>query len=95
MGVSVGWKILLAASRRGNTIILHAINTQRRRAITVYRSVDGHNIESGRIYEMTTDPEFEIIAANPDPLAPKMQILNGSKWTFPAASVSALELAIA
>jgi hypothetical protein len=85
----------VTASRRDNTIILHVINTQRDRSIAVNLGVEGSNIQSGKIYEMATDPEFEVIAANPDPLVPKVERLNGSNWTFPPASVSAVELVVA
>ena len=65
------------------------------RSITVDLGVEGSNIQSGKIYEMSTDPEFEVIAANPDPLVPKVKRLNGGNWTFPPASVSAVELVVA
>jgi hypothetical protein len=84
----------VAASRRDSTIILHVINTKRQRSITVDLGVEGHDIKSGKIYEMSTDPEFEVISAMPDPLVPKVKQLNGSNWTFPPASVSAVELDI-
>jgi alpha-L-arabinofuranosidase len=85
----------VAASRRDSTIILHVINTKRQRSITVDLGVEGHDIKSGKIYEMSTDPEFEVIAANPDPLVPKVKRLNDRNWTFPPASVSAVELVVA
>ena len=85
----------VAASRRDSTIILHVINTKRQRSVTVDIDVEGHDIKSGKIYEMATDPEFEVIAANPDPLVPKVKRLNDSNWTFPPASVSAVELVVA
>jgi hypothetical protein len=85
----------VAASRRDSTIILHVINTKRLRSITVDLGVEGHKIQSGKVYEMATDPEFEVISAMPDPLVPKVKRLNDSNWTFPAASVSAVELVVA
>jgi len=60
-----------------------------------YLGVKGHDIKSAKIYEMSTDPEFEVIAANPDPLVPKVKRLNDRNWTFPPASVSAVELVLA
>ena len=84
----------VTASRRDDTIVLHVINTKRRESVTVDLAVEGYNIESGDVHEMATDPEFEIIAADPDPLVPKVRRLNGRSWTFPPASVSAVELAI-
>ena len=85
----------VTASRRDNTIILHVINTRRLRSITVDLGVEDHKIQSGKVYEMATDPEFEVIAATPDPLVPKVKRLNGTNWTFPPASVSAVEIAFA
>jgi hypothetical protein len=85
----------VAASRKGDTIILHVINTERRRSITADLGVMGRKIQSGKVYEMTTDPEFEILAAAPDPLVPKVKPLDGGNWTFPPASVSAVELVVA
>jgi hypothetical protein len=85
----------VAASRRDGTIILHVINTRRQRSVTVDIGVEGHDIKSAKIYEMSTDPEFEVIAANPDPLIPKVRQLHGGKCTFAPASVSAVELVVA
>ncbi len=84
----------VTVSRRDNTIILHVINTERTRSVTADLTIKGHRIQSGTIHTMATDPEFEVIAAAPDPLAPRTKKLNGAKCTFPPASVSAVELAI-
>ena len=50
-------------------------------------------IGSGRVFEMAGDPEYEVIETQPDEIFPVEKNLPVSgRWTFPAASVSAVEL---
>jgi len=53
-------------------------------------------IKSGYIFEIATDPEFEVMETSPDLLAPvKHPLPIEGIWEFPPASVSAVELQIA
>jgi alpha-N-arabinofuranosidase len=52
-------------------------------------------IGCGRIFELAGDPEYEVIETQPNAVAPVDKTLpQDGRWTFPAASVSAVELDI-
>ena len=85
----------VTASRSGEKIYLHVINTNRDRSAPADMRVDGMKIASGRIFELAADPEFEVIQTQSDEIAPKEKNLpENCRWTFPPASVSALELEV-
>jgi alpha-L-arabinofuranosidase len=85
----------VTASRSGERIYLHVINTNRNRPVSACLTVDGMKIVSGRIFELAADPEFEVIETQSDEISPKEKNLPDScRWTFPPASVSAVELDI-
>ena len=49
----------------------------------------------GKVFEISGDPEFEVFQKQPDPLTPIEKKIDTEKiLTFPAASVSAIELEI-
>ena len=85
----------VTASRSGQRIYLHVINTNRERPASANLRVDGMKITSGRIFELAADPEFEVIETRPNEIVPKQKILpKNCRWNFPSASVSAVELDI-
>ncbi|MHC4326479.1 MAG: alpha-L-arabinofuranosidase C-terminal domain-containing protein [Planctomycetota bacterium] len=85
----------VTASRTGNRIYLHVINTNRERSASANLKVEGMKIISGKIFELAADPEFEVIQTQSDEIVPKEKILPEScRWIFPPASVSAVELDI-
>jgi alpha-N-arabinofuranosidase len=83
----------VTASRSLDRIYLHVVNTNRDRSVTARLTVDEMKIRSGRVFEMAGDPEYEVIETQPDEVVPveKSLAANGL-WTFPGASVSAVEL---
>lgn len=85
----------VTASRKGNTIFAHVVNTHRSSPVKTNLSIKGATIVSIKVHEMAADPEFEVIAREPDPLQiqTKQAPANGH-WTFPAASVPAVEIHI-
>lgn len=85
----------ITASRKGNTLFAHVVNTHRSSPVKTTLSIKGATIASIKVHEMAADPEFEIIAREPDPLQiqTKEAPADGT-WTFPAASVSAVEINI-
>ncbi len=86
----------ITASRDGNTVFLHVVNTNRSKGVPAELALNGCNIESARLFEIATSPELEIMAHNADVLEPVEKVMPESmKWTFPAASVSAVEISIA
>ena len=57
--------------------------------------INNITIKSGKAFELSTDPEFEILSADNDPLMPKERVLTVNKSVlFPAASVTVVELAV-
>jgi len=53
------------------------------------------SVKSGRAFELSADPEFEIMRAANDPLKPKERVLSVNEPVeFPAASVTAVELIV-
>lgn len=87
----------VVASRRGNTVVLHVVNTERTRPVKTTIQITGHVIQKGRVFEISEDPTIELSYLNSadamktveKPFAPS------GGWEFPAASVSAIELGIA
>jgi alpha-L-arabinofuranosidase len=83
----------VTASRSAERIYLHVVNTNRNRSIAAQLFVAGMTIESGRVFELAGDPEYEIIETQPDEIVPVERSLpDNHRWTFPPASVSAVEL---
>ncbi|MBN1851463.1 MAG: hypothetical protein JW829_02020 [Pirellulales bacterium] len=85
----------VTASRTGDCIYLHVVNTHRTRPVQSTFAVDGMHVTGGRVTWFDLDPEFEIFEYRPEHTFPKeSQITNEMVWSFPAASVSAVELTI-
>ncbi len=82
------------ASRRGDRFYFHVVNTNRTRSVRAALRVRGRRIVSGRVHFYDLEPEFEIFEYRPEHTFPKEANLGpGGTWTFPAASVSAVEVA--
>jgi alpha-L-arabinofuranosidase len=85
----------ITASRTGNTIYLHVVNTSRVKSNGLIFNVGNLKIKSAIAFELSGDPELEILSAANDPLVPKERILPVNETvTFPAASVTAVELTV-
>lgn len=85
----------VTASRSGNKIFLHVVNTNRVGQVITSLRVDGHDITSIKAFEISADPEFEILGASNDPMIPKERVLPlNEPVSFPGASVTAIELTI-
>jgi hypothetical protein len=53
------------------------------------------SVKSANAFEISTDPEFEIMRAENNPLIPKEKVLQAQEpVAFPPASVTALELKV-
>jgi alpha-L-arabinofuranosidase len=86
----------VTASRSGNHVFLHVVNTSRDRSIDAQLAIAGMQIGAGRVFEIATDPEFEVWADVADVLAPRQkQLPADGRWTFPPASVTAVEVEVA
>jgi alpha-L-arabinofuranosidase len=86
----------VVASRRGDTLYLHVANTQRTRSVAASIRVGGRAPTSGRVFEIAEDPAVEVSYLNAGDVMKTVEkpFAAGGVWQFPAASVSALELAI-
>ncbi len=83
----------VVASRTGKKVYVHVVNTSRTRPAKAKLGVDGLKVVSGRVWQIAEDPTREIWEGVPDLFAPTEHKLPGNAtWTFPAASVSAVEL---
>jgi len=83
----------VTASRSGDRVYLHVVNTRRDRCIAAGLRIDGMRIRSGRVFELAADPEFEVIQTQAERIVPvQKELPRDATWTFPAASVSAVEL---
>ena len=83
----------ITASRTGDRIFLHVVNINRTEPVTAQFKVDGMNIQSGRVFCIALDPAYEVFEYKPEVTSPKESAIpEGCVWTFPAASVSAVEL---
>ncbi|HEV7867635.1 MAG TPA: hypothetical protein VGO90_08130 [Chthoniobacteraceae bacterium] len=85
----------ITASRTGDQFFLHVVNTHRTRAQTCQLTIPGYTAQSGKAFEIATDPMAELTSAKDDPITVRERALViGEPLTFPAASVTAVELAV-
>jgi len=69
------------------------VNTLRNRSVAADLSVEDLRIRDGRAFTLAADPEFEVWEYRDDVLQPvETTVPADGRWTFPAASVTALEL---
>jgi alpha-N-arabinofuranosidase len=87
----------ITASRRGGTLYLHVVNTNRTRAIKTNLRIAGARVRSGRVFEIADDPMVEVTLLNSDEVmrVAEKAMTDATAWEFPAASVSAVELTLA
>ncbi len=86
----------VTASRTGSRIWLHVVNTNRERPVAARLAIDGMSVQSGAVFELAADPEFEVIQTQAHEIKPvRKNLPPDGLWTFPAASVSAIELSTA
>jgi alpha-L-arabinofuranosidase len=83
----------VTASRAGDRIWLHVANVNRTRPVTARIQVGGAAPRGGAVHEIAADPMLEVHERNHGALEPVTKALPASGiWTFPAASVSAVEI---
>jgi hypothetical protein len=83
----------ITASRTADMLYLHIINTNRTESIKISIMVEEmHLAKQGKIFEITADPELEIMRETESMLTPVERTVNaGEDFIIPAASVSAIE----
>lgn len=85
----------VTASRDGDTVYLHVANTNRGSSVAVQLAVAGMEILSGKVRELSADPEFEVMEGQSEEIQPVEHDLPAdATWRFPAASVSAVTLKV-
>ncbi|HZR02389.1 MAG TPA: hypothetical protein VFA81_04350 [Burkholderiales bacterium] len=86
----------VAASRRGNDIVLHVANLSYSEGIEADFVVDGMAVNSGEVFEIAPeDPRAAATSSNPNVFDARRQSLPEGpvvRWRFPARSVSAVVL---
>jgi hypothetical protein len=92
----------VTASRKGKRIYLHAVNTSRTEPVAAHLAVQGMSITSGRAFQIADDPMRQIDQRTRDLFSPTEHQLpvpasrasTRVPWTFPPASVTAVELEV-
>jgi len=84
----------ITASRKGKKLFLHVVNTKRSRRVSARIRLIKGAMRRARVFEIAAPPELEIAAHNADALRPVQKPIPHSRMdlTFPAASVSAVEV---
>jgi alpha-L-arabinofuranosidase len=83
----------VTASRSGDRLFLHVVNTNRTQPVKTAFRVRGGKALQGRVHWFDLQPEFEVFEYHPAQAVPKERALAAPwAWTFPAASVSAVEV---
>jgi alpha-N-arabinofuranosidase len=83
----------VTASRSGNHVYLHVVNTSRTGTVTADFNIAGMEVKTGKVHSIALDPAYEVFEHKPEITLPKSADLPaGRSWTFPAASVSAVVL---
>lgn len=85
----------VTASRTGEQLFLHVVNTSMSEALRVELRIEGMSILSGCAFEVVDDPMQEIDQHAPDLFLPREFALPlDATWLFPAASVTVIELTV-
>jgi len=85
----------VTASRTRNRLFLHVVNTNRTRSRSTRLAAGQRALRSGKTFTLVADPEVEIIETDPEAVRLTEGTLPPDRtWTFPAASVTAVELEI-
>ena len=83
----------VTASRTGERVFLHVVNTHRTRGVGCRFAVDGREIESATAHTIAADPFAEIISAESDPMHVDERAMDATgNHQFPPASVTAVVL---
>ena len=84
----------VTASRTGSRVFLHVVNTNQTQSVRVRLKVDKLPIASGRVFTLVADPWFEVMNVAEDLYPQKKDLAKNRQLTFPAASVTAVELKV-
>jgi alpha-L-arabinofuranosidase len=90
-----GLDVVASVTPADRKAFLHVVNTHRTRSVQARLEVSGRTAVSGTVHQIAAPPEEEVDAFNAGLLAPESKPMpDPTRWTFPAASVSAVELTL-
>ena len=88
----------IAASRSGSRVWLHVVNVSYGRSVQATLAVEGMTVAGGRVFEIApANPREYVNPDQPEVFAPRERALPQGplvRWSFPPASVSAVELGL-
>ncbi len=86
----------VTASRTGEKLFLHVANKDYNRSVSATFAIKDMAVTGGKVFVIASEnPRQEISARNPNVFTPKEHLLTveeAVRWSFPARSVSAVEL---
>jgi alpha-L-arabinofuranosidase len=86
----------VTASRSGDRVFLHVVNTHRTQSRQATLALNDADIQEAHVRWFALHPETEIFEYRPEHTFPREEKLRAPfVWTFPAASVTAVELELA
>jgi alpha-L-arabinofuranosidase len=87
----------VVASRSAEKLFLHVVNTDRRRSATAELRLPSASIAGAVAYQIADEPMIEVTELNSSKVMQieRSKLPSDGKWSFPAASVSAVEIEFA
>src|SRR4051794_23650125 len=83
----------VTASRTGERVFLHVVNTHRTHGVGCRFAVEGREMEAARAHPIAADPSAEFSSAENDPMEVDERAIDATgNHQFPPASVTAVEL---
>ncbi len=86
----------VVASRRGDVVYLHVVNTQRTKTVKARLAVQGQTIKGGKVWQIVEDLMTQVSELNSGSVMKTVEkeLPGDGVWEFPATSVSAIELTV-
>jgi alpha-N-arabinofuranosidase len=87
----------VVASRTGDKVFLHVVNTHRTQSASATLGLGDATIRQATAFEIADDPQVELSSLNSSKVMQqaKKTLDPGGKWSFPPASVTAVEVELA
>ena len=89
-----GSSVDAAASRSGNKFFCHLVNKERSGSQKVELVIGDRKINCFKVWEISAEPELEIMETTADALTPVERSISDGNYTLPAAGVAVLEAEI-
>ncbi|MBX3426585.1 MAG: hypothetical protein KF688_12970 [Pirellulales bacterium] len=97
VAANAGGELDVVASRTGDRLFLHVVNTNQSRSVAARLVVNGASATGARAFTIADDPMVEIDDLNSDSVMQTVErpLPLAGPWEFPAASVTAVEVQLA